>query len=635
MTDHRKPITLNLPMTGFCGIIDVMKFTRTISFMALVLLPINPAPSHADWINLTGAENARNIAEIHIEKDHIFVKLEVFIEDLMAFEELIPDDFFSQPIPGRPPAAGRMKYFSENTFQVLAGDGQRLYAQLKVVEPRVRVERFSPFVGAINPATMRPVPGPPEDKRVLYAELIYPFEDSRPDTLTFLSGKGEGGLPAASIGFIVYQEKVPIIDFRFLAEKAVLHLDWEDPWYSTFENKALKRWQRGGVMSFLYIEPREVRHEILARVKDLGQWMDLGLKGDEYIEIDEIEPLKKRVGDFLLARNPVTIDGNPGEPILDRTAFVKWSVWGSQFIIQPERMRLNTAMIGVILTFLTDEIPQEVTVDWEMFTDRIPRVPTNAIDPAGPFPSYVTADDNVFRWTNFLKRYTAPDVVRIDISDYLSRRSVPVGTILCLAGLLPVGWQIRSRIRTSKPVRPFLGAIAVLLLGGVLLYPYLRVAVATPASLAPAMTNDQAKELLHSLLKNVYRAFDFRDEEVVYDKLARSAAGDLLEEIYLQNRRSFVVARAGGAQARVEEVEVLDVSAERIKGKSLNYLLRSRWTATGSVGHWGHIHMRKNRYEADITVEPVDGTWKITDLQVLEEERIDRIPPLPGTPGNQ
>ena len=43
----------------------------------------------------------------------------------------------------------------------------------------------------------------------------------------------------------------------------------------------------------------------------------------------------------------------------------------------------------------------------------------------------------------------------------------------------------------------------------------------------------------------------------------------------------------------------------------------------GTVGHWGHIHMRKNQYEANINVEPVDGAWKITELELLEEKRID------------
>jgi hypothetical protein len=46
------------------------------------------------------------------------------------------------------------------------------------------------------------------------------------------------------------------------------------------------------------------------------------------------------------------------------------------------------------------------------------------------------------------------------------------------------------------------------------------------------------------------------------------------------------------------------------------------WTVRGSVGHWGHIHQRTNKYKARITVKPIDGDWKITELQVLQEERV-------------
>ena len=49
----------------------------------------------------------------------------------------------------------------------------------------------------------------------------------------------------------------------------------------------------------------------------------------------------------------------------------------------------------------------------------------------------------------------------------------------------------------------------------------------------------------------------------------------------------------------------------------------ARWTAMGTVGHWGHIHTRKNQYHADITIEPIDQAWKITSLKILEEKRID------------
>ena len=46
------------------------------------------------------------------------------------------------------------------------------------------------------------------------------------------------------------------------------------------------------------------------------------------------------------------------------------------------------------------------------------------------------------------------------------------------------------------------------------------------------------------------------------------------------------------------------------------------WNVAGSVGHWGHIHQRRNQYEARFTVEAIDGVWKITGLELLQEERL-------------
>jgi hypothetical protein len=129
--------------------------------------------------------------------------------------------------------------------------------------------------------------------------------------------------------------------------------------------------------------------------------------------------------------------------------------------------------------------------------------------------------------------------------------------------------------------------------------------------------------VLNSLLKNIYRSFDFREEEDVYDRLATSVQGNLLSEIYLQNRKSMVVTQAGGARARVKEVKILDVDVNNPDNNSLALLFRAKWTAMGTVGHWGHIHIRQNQYEANIIVEPVDGAWKITGLELLEEKRID------------
>ena len=52
----------------------------------LVALILTAPVSRADWINLTGAGTAPNIAEIYVLDDHVRVKLEVYIGDLEKFE---------------------------------------------------------------------------------------------------------------------------------------------------------------------------------------------------------------------------------------------------------------------------------------------------------------------------------------------------------------------------------------------------------------------------------------------------------------------------------------------------------------------------------------------------------------------
>ena len=44
------------------------------------------------------------------------------------------------------------------------------------------------------------------------------------------------GLPAgASVGFVVYHEGIAVNDFRYMAASQALNLDWNDPWYSAFD----------------------------------------------------------------------------------------------------------------------------------------------------------------------------------------------------------------------------------------------------------------------------------------------------------------------------------------------------------------------------------------------------------------
>ena len=141
-------------------------------------------------------------------------------------------------------------------------------------------------------------------------------------------------------------------------------------------------------------------------------------------------------------------------------------------------------------------------------------------------------------------------------------------------------------------------------------------------AVATVSTGEKSRETVaESLLRNVYRAFDYHSESDIYDALARSVHGDLLADLYLKIKQGLIMQEQGGAIARVREVKV--VRTEPAEGKSKNgFAERVTWQVEGTIEHWGHIHTRVNEYCADLEIEPVDGSWKITAMNVSRQSQV-------------
>jgi hypothetical protein len=279
-------------------------------------------------------------------------------------------------------------------------------------------------------------------------------------------------------------------------------------------------------------------------------------------------------------------------------------------------------MVGVIITYLTDGIPQQVETSWDLFSDRIQKVTASMIDPAGPFPHDLEPGDTVLKWTNYLKSYTIPTVQHISVAEKHQGMKIPIVSLLSLVLAVPLGYLGFAKSGTRSSKRIYVAMAVILVIGAVAAYPSVKISIGGNA-VADQITEEDAAELIHSLMKNVYRAFDFREEEDVYDKLAVSVTGDLLTDIYLQSRKSLQIEQAGGAQAKVEEVKVLEAAAQESVQQKGAIDIHTKWSAAGTVGHWGHVHMRKNVYEAIVTIAPIEGVWRISSLEVLDETRVD------------
>ena len=230
------------------------------------------------------------------------------------------------------------------------------------------------------------------------------------------------------------------------------------------------------------------------------------------------------------------------------------------------------------------------------------------------------ASASVLVWTNHFKRPPVPPVSEVAAKEWAEIRvPAPSVAMWLAAGVLAV-LAVRGTAARRRMVLGGGAAVAVLL--GAVAAPYLTLGVPRP-DLAPArMSDQQAVAIVRQLLTNVYRAFDFRGERQVYDRLAKTVDGPLLERVYLDQRRSLRIARAGGAEARVKVVDVESAVPTHVPGTGADFVVRTRWSIVGTVGHWGHVHQRQNRYEADLTLSAASGVWKIAGFQVLDQERL-------------
>lgn len=203
-----------------------------------------------------------------------------------------------------------------------------------------------------------------------------------------------------------------------------------------------------------------------------------------------------------------------------------------------------------------------------------------------------------------------------------------VSVVLVLSGCVVLVAALRSASDSALRRRGALVAVA-LLAGSVAARDVARV----PLGGADLPSEDQARAVFTPLHANLYRAFDFEREGDVYDALARSVEGDLLDQLFDQVYRSLRNEDAGGAVSRVRSVEVLEavVSDLAAVGGRPSFEVEALWQVEGAVVHWGHAHTRTNEYRARYGVRGGEQGWRIFSTQVLAERRVDAAPlgPLP------
>ena len=376
------------------------------------------------------------------------------------------------------------------------------------------------------------------------------------------------------------------------------------------------------------LDDRRVKFSVNANLAFLDEVADVPRELDDQLAEVEEEGAARTLFETLAEANRVTVDGVELDPELEY-----WRVLPAQpdlIALFPISGAKALVRVRVEYSYPLLAAPRQVGIQWGLF----PIDPVIPVAPGGEpetifvgaqlnaggydYPLEFTAEEPEFLWHGELPD---EDELFLPVPTATAVRSEPSGVstfVLVVLALTAAG----AGLRFKRPAAGF-GVAALLGLAAFL--------ARTGDSIDNALPDVAgAVAIFEPLHQNIYRAFGFDEEERIYDALARSVHGDLLDGLYRQVYRGLIMEEEGGAVSRVQAVRPLEVEVEDIgllETERPGFTLRTRWQVDGAVFHFGHAHRRTQEYEARYTVARVPGdesdadpVWRIIGNQVLSQE---------------
>lgn len=370
-------------------------------------------------------------------------------------------------------------------------------------------------------------------------------------------------------------------------------------------------------------------------------WMlEFPRENPERIDASELAALAPRLSAYFGAQMPVAMDGVRVDPVVralevndpDEVLLPLFPISGWR----------GLRKVGFELAYPVKSPPRDIGVVWPAYPPDLlsvlpakPPLEIAAEWTADGLRSQVlfTRDEPGFTWHRpsggidaRLERVPQPAAPRPLVPSW--------GTLAIVVFVASFGAAAVARRTPRTALVTGLSAAVIVLV----LRPAAPAFLAIGTRAAPTLAEPEATATFEALHANLYRAFDYEDERTVYDALARSVSGALLEETYLSVRRALVMEEEGGAVSRVVAVRPvatrvvsqgeIDADGTRVRA----FTVEARWQVDGRVTHWGHAHDRTNEYDGRFTVAAEQGGWRIHDAEVTRQERIEQASPAGEIP---
>ncbi len=374
----------------------------------------------------------------------------------------------------------------------------------------------------------------------------------------------------------------------------------------------------------LFLTDTELRHEIKVGHFLLPPSQKLSMA----IGSIDSNQLNSDIQEYIATKHPVTIDRIRVPPTIRDLDLA--AVTNAPYL----NARTNYIRVAFTAAYAIKMPPRQISLVWQLYpgepeggwkgivdADQDPYqvIQTFDVRGVGDFV-YFHPDEPEFVWHDLRTpgRAAAPNT-------QASRSAVPIPILsLCVCLVAVFTLTQMTRRKRSLPVRIVIAAEFLVL--AFLVSSIVRVNLPNPLQRVSMPSDTQALGIFESLHANVYRAFDYTREEDIYDVLAQSVDGALLNDLYAQIYKSLVLRFSGGAVCKVARVEILEATLEEKtwggRGREHVLTVNCHWRVQGIVEHWEHLHRRINEYQARFTLSPRGGEWKICDIDITRQERV-------------
>ena len=577
--------------------------------------------------SLVGHPISLSTAVADIYPDHLQVELRILVEDLVLYHQLKADGEQTVSREDLMTASELHRSFLKQYFRVFLKDGE-------------------PLPGEITEVDLSEIPqtGVRLDQ-VMEVGVYYYFHlpmEQQPDYLTFTQQFGGSDAPVPSVMDLILLQKGARLDFPVQIGPRSPHsiaLDWENPprndrtyWKERREWMKQRREALLGVTSYsatyayLYLEPQEIRFEILVPLLTLETWLPLQREEADYLSVAEQDAMEEALPGFLQEVCQTHIDGMEVTAQLDRLDFFTLDIRDFAKKQARKKVGVANARVGMILSFPTKGNFQSASLEWSFFNEVTPLLNTMTYvfdQPGERF--FFTDNERTWQWQS-PKHVSGPQVSSwLSLPPVPSMPTMPLSLLFLLAAFSGGAFAMKRNWKIAVPL---------LVLGGCFGWwnpVWQQMVIPHPTKEVPLPTPPEQNQIAEVLLRNIYRSFDYLQDADVYSALSRSADGDYLEKLYLQIKKGLILTEQGGAHSRVRNVQWLESEPTSHSTQVQSFSLSVKWEITGTVEHWGHIHTRRNAYRAELEVKAVDDEWKLVDLEVLDEDQVESSTQLRGS----